>query len=239
MSSVTNDDQPSWGAQTRLLDHHQPWPTWDSVPSSLARLASSWALLLGALWRARLALRRLFTCSGSLCYHQWTLRCLIWCPLLAMWWMSRCGLTSWRSLRRGWSFSCIVGTPCNTFTAARKLDGGPPPLRSKEAPEGLPGLRPSDEVLVFLGNLFLERSAEACFLVFCSWGRFSPLKIPLLSLIWDTAQMQQLLAGARAFALDFDQCAFGTPWLKPTDAAGQLHRSFGFSVRALLGRPCS
>ena len=138
----------------------------------------------------------------------------------------------------GLVFFLHCGTPCNTFTAARKLDGGPPPLRSKEAPEGLPGLRPSDEVLVFLGNLFLERSAEACFLVFALGGDFT-VENPLLSLIWDTAQMQQLLAGARAFALDFDQCAFGTPWLKPTDAAGQLHRSFGFSVRALLGRPCS
>lgn len=38
MSSATNDDQPSVVAQKRLLDHHQPWPTWDSLSSSLADL---------------------------------------------------------------------------------------------------------------------------------------------------------------------------------------------------------
>ena len=58
------------------------------------------------------------------------------------------------------------GTPCNTFTAARKLDGGPPPLRTATAPLGLDGLSWADQLLVFLGNLFLERTVEACVLVF-------------------------------------------------------------------------
>ena len=53
----------------------------------------------------------------------------------------------------GLVFFLHCGTPCNTFTAARKLDGGPPPLRSADAPLGLPNLSEADRMLVFLGNL--------------------------------------------------------------------------------------
>ena len=107
------------------------------------------------------------------------------------------------------------GTPCNTFTAARKLDGGPPPLRSAAAPLGLDGLSWADQLLVFLGNLFLERTVEACVLVFNVGGDFL-IENPLLSLLWLTPQIGDLIRATRAFALDCDQCAFGTPWKKPT-----------------------
>ena len=43
----------------------------------------------------------------------------------------------------GLVFFLHCSTPCNTFTAARKLDGGPPPLNLSEA----------DRMLVFLGKL--------------------------------------------------------------------------------------
>ena len=39
---------------------------------------------------------------------------------------------------------------------------------------------------------------------------------PLLSLLWETELLRQLVRQTRAFALDCDQCAFGTPWMKPT-----------------------
>ena len=56
------------------------------------------------------------------------------------------------------------GTPCNTYSGARKEgDGGPPPLRSAEFPDGLPGLSDEHQHQVFLGNLFRDRSCEACF----------------------------------------------------------------------------
>lgn len=45
------------------------------------------------------------------------------------------------------------GTPCNTFSSARKDDGGPPPLRSLDEPLGRPGLSADNDALVFLGNL--------------------------------------------------------------------------------------
>lgn len=115
----------------------------------------------------------------------------------------------------GLVFFLHCGTPCNTFTAARKNDGGPPPLRSSARPLGLEGLRASDAMLVFLGNLFLERAVEACALVFQFGGDFL-IENPLLSLLWSTPQLHLLLESTRAFALDLDQCAFGAPWLKPT-----------------------
>ena len=112
-------------------------------------------------------------------------------------------------------FFLHCGTPCNTFTAARKLDGGPPPLRSRDAPMGLPNLRDCDQCLVFLGNLFLERTVEACYTVFMLGGDFM-IENPLLRLLWETDLINQLITCSRALAVDLDQCAFGTPWRKPT-----------------------
>ena len=92
----------------------------------------------------------------------------------------------------GLVFFLHCGTPCNTFTAARKLDGGPPPLRSADAPLGLPNLSEADRMLVFLGNLFLERTVEACYLVFSLGGDFM-IENPLLSLLWETELLRQLV----------------------------------------------
>ena len=39
---------------------------------------------------------------------------------------------------------------------------------------------------------------------------------PLLSLLWETDLINKLITCRRALALDLDQCAFGTPWRKPT-----------------------
>ena len=76
-------------------------------------------------------------------------------------------------LAQGCVFFLHCGTPCNTFTAARKDDGGPPPLRSSTFPLGLPELSSDNQCLVFLGNLFLFRTTEACVLVFNLGGDFS------------------------------------------------------------------
>ena len=58
----------------------------------------------------------------------------------------------------GLVFFLHCGTPCNTFTSARKDDGGPPPLGSVTAPMGLPELSAGNGDLVFLGNIFLFRA---------------------------------------------------------------------------------
>ena len=120
-----------------------------------------------------------------------------------------------RIIALGLVFFLHCGTPCNTFTAARKDDGGPPPLRSLQWPMGLPELNDSNRALVFLGNVFLGRTVEACCKVFDLGGDFS-IENPLLSLLWKTALIDQLVHDTRALALDLDQCAFGAASLKPT-----------------------
>ena len=120
-----------------------------------------------------------------------------------------------RVLRSGVVFFIHCGTPCNTFTSARKHDGGPPPLRSVAQPLGLPDLSAENRDLVFLGNLFLFKTIEACVIVFDLGGNFS-IENPLLSLMWQTPQISKLTAHTRALALDFDQCAFGAASVKPT-----------------------
>ena len=107
------------------------------------------------------------------------------------------------------------GTPCNTFSAARKEDGGPPPLRDVHHPDGLPSLTGDLWFTTFLGNLFRDRTCEACFVLILLGADFS-IENPLSSLIWETPLMISLLCRARAFVCDFDQCAFGAPSQKPT-----------------------
>ena len=80
-----------------------------------------------------------------------------------------------------------LGTPCNTFSAARKEDGGPPPLRSEEFPEGLPDLDGDNLALATLGNLFMDRSAEAADAIVLSGGDFSLENPPSQSLVANQA----------------------------------------------------
>ena len=108
------------------------------------------------------------------------------------------------------------GTPCNTYSAARKEgDGGPPPLRSAEFPDGLPGLADDHQHQVFLGNLFRDRTCEACFALALMGFHFS-VENPLGSLIWATPKVKELLLWSRGLFVDLDQCFFGAPSKKPT-----------------------
>lgn len=112
-------------------------------------------------------------------------------------------------------FFVHLGTPCNTFSAARKLDGGPPRLRSEASPLGLADLSFENRNLVTLGNMSLDRSVEIAEVVLSAGGNFS-IESPLKSLLWSTPAMLALSQLARALDLDFDQCAFGAPSVKPT-----------------------
>ena len=107
------------------------------------------------------------------------------------------------------------GTPCNTLSAARKDDGGPPPLRSAEHPWGLPDLDPANAALLFLGNLFLIRTAEACELIVRLGGNFS-VENPLRSMLWTVPAFVSLARETRALTVVFDQCMFKAPSMKPT-----------------------
>ena len=123
------------------------------------------------------------------------------------------------------------GTPCNTFSSARKDDGGPPPLRSSVEPLGRSDLSADNKALVFLGNLFLMRSIEACSAVFLQGGDFS-IENPEFSLLWKTPPLQAFAKAHRAKLVDFDQCMFGAPSVKPT------RLMVSHSALAVLQRRC-
>ena len=128
-------------------------------------------------------------------------------------------LDQWQFFMQLIFFGCIFfahfGTPCNSYSGARKDDGGPSPLRSLEFPDGLPALSDQNACIVFMGNLFNERTCEACIAIVTVGGDFS-IENPLGSLIWETPSMRQLIWNARAGWVDLDQCAFGAPSRKPT-----------------------
>ncbi|CAL1156872.1 unnamed protein product [Cladocopium goreaui] len=105
----------------------------------------------------------------------------------------------WRQLLEilalGIVFFLHRGTPCNTFTSARKEDGGPPPLRSAAQPLGLDALsldNANRQPGLFGQFFFLERAVQACFLVFSLGGDFL-IENPLLSLLWLTPQLTLLV----------------------------------------------
>ena len=109
----------------------------------------------------------------------------------------------------------FFGTPCTTFSRARKNDGGPPPLRD-DGPNlgGFPGLPPRDAAKVQEGNRLLEvthRLALACIAA----GVPFMIENPESSRIWLTPALQDLYGrGARHQVAHY--CQYGTPWKKPT-----------------------
>jgi hypothetical protein len=63
-------------------------------------------------------------------------------------------------LRSGKVVIVHFGTPCTTFSRARRYDGGPPPLRSNEFLCGIPGIPVEDMLAVQQGTAFLELSLK-------------------------------------------------------------------------------
>lgn len=63
-------------------------------------------------------------------------------------------------VRAGLVTTVWLGTPCNSWSRAREIPGGPPPLRSGDFPLGLPGLRRADADKVRIGNELARFSAQ-------------------------------------------------------------------------------
>lgn len=105
-----------------------------------------------------------------------------------------------------------MGTPCTTWSRARKLDGGPPPLRDDSALEGLPNLSTRDAAKILEGNQLRDISAEIallCFMLHIAWV----IENPFSSRIWLCESFAQLrTSGADLLRTDF--CAYNTPWRK-------------------------
>eukprot|EP00435_Cladocopium_sp_Y103_P009415 s1300_g2.t1 len=133
-------------------------------------------------------------------------------------------------------FYIHFGTPCSSFSMARKNDGGPPPLRDRHHLWGLPGLRPKDREKVRLGTAFMfftQEMATLCHQLNLSWS----VENPASSLLWFMPPMQELaqLPGAKMVTLDM--CRFGSAHKKPTSLLASLDLSALAQLCDMAERP--
>ena len=89
----------------------------------------------------------------------------------------------------GWVLGIHFGTPCSSFSIARKNDGGPPPLRSKAALWGFQHLRGKDLEKVRLGNDIAVQLAMLCHDHGIPWS----VENPAGSFLWSMPTMIQLV----------------------------------------------
>lgn len=114
------------------------------------------------------------------------------------------------------------GTPCTSWSRARRNDGGPCPLRDDSTfLMGFPHVSPKDGEKIKVGNQLLAVTLDVCAICIKHQIRFV-IENPFTSRLWLIAGIQHLLkTGGRLSRLDF--CAFNTPWRKAT---GLLHWHF-------------
>ena len=107
-----------------------------------------------------------------------------------------------------------LGTPCTTWSRARKNDGGPRPLRDDaDNLFGFADLSKSDADKVNEGNLLLavtERIISTCVALNICWA----VENPWTSRIWLTPQLADWIRRFTMIRVDF--CAFQMPWRKAT-----------------------
>ena len=125
--------------------------------------------------------------------------------------------------------------PCNTWSSARKHDGGPPPLRGHNPKDidGLPGLAGRDLDRVLCANRLLIRMhalmkhAENYNLPFY-------FENPLRSKLWIHPLIKKWASHPRTTTVVFDYCQFGEEWMKPTQIMVFNNKDFNPST----GRRC-
>ena len=107
------------------------------------------------------------------------------------------------------------GTPCSSFSIARKHDGGPPPLRDRQHLWGRHGLSRRDREKLLLGNKFMALTAALATLCY-DRGILWSIENPASSFLWRMPPVQALAALPRVKQFLLDMCRFGAPHKKPT-----------------------
>ena len=122
-------------------------------------------------------------------------------------------LVEW--VRCGWVVGLHLGTPCESFSRARDVRPGPPPLRSDLQPLGLSDLRPGDQLKVQQGNRFMRFSVH---LLNLTWRFNIPatMENPERSRIWLCPPVLQLFRKKHVTFSVTHFCGWGTPWRKAT-----------------------
>lgn len=126
-----------------------------------------------------------------------------------------------RLIQAGVIFYIHFGTPCSSFSVARKNDGGPPPLRDRQHLWGLPGLRPRDQMKVTMGTKFMfftQKLAVLCSQRHVLWS----VENPASSFLWLMPPILELGQLPHVFQVTLDMCRFGSPHKKPTSLMSVL-----------------
>ena len=135
------------------------------------------------------------------------------------------------------------GPPCETYSAARLLPDGPPPLRSHDHITGLPWNSPKGWKQTQLGSILMRFILQMILLVAriggCAFLEHPAFPIWAMmhrpSSIWSTKVVRLLRRLACTEVLTLDQCIYGCPARKPTTLL--LVRMSGMVARTqALGR---
>ena len=151
---------------------------------------------------------------------------------------------------RGGSYGVVFAAPpCSTFSVARlQYSHGPPQLRSRMHPRGMPGLPPSDADHVERHNLLVQymielmsaaKSSGAAIAVENPVPRGNP-ESPFYqtglsdhSSLWDLPEMVKMMSSFYMISVDFPQCALHADFQKYTRVA------FTPTLRPMLQRLAS
>ena len=115
------------------------------------------------------------------------------------------------------------GIPCGTSSRAREipLEGGPPPLRSAEFPEGIPGVKPLDQYKLDQANKVYAcacRLILLCIMCKVAWS----LEQPSRSWFWETKFWKWILQHVTPIYVTFQNCMFGGQRAKKTTLATDI-----------------
>ena len=116
------------------------------------------------------------------------------------------------------------GPPCETDTAARMLEGGPPPLRSGAWPQGFPHLRLRQWQQCLIGSRLIRFLLEALlglaktggtgFMEHPQFPLWAAMKNP--ASVWRCRAVRLLRTLECVGITSFDQCTMGSVAVKPT-----------------------
>ena len=129
-----------------------------------------------------------------------------------------------QEIRAGRGDGAHSGAPCSTWSRARFRPNGPPPLRTRDRPWGLPRLSAADRKKVDQHSALLVNGLE-CLELLAELGApgtaehpEDPGRAPFPS-IWATELYQSFEKKAHYVRISFPQCAFEADSEKPTTLA--------------------
>ena len=138
------------------------------------------------------------------------------------------------------------GPPCESYSAARLLPGGPPPVRSGTWPNGIPNIPIRAWRQVMVGSRLMHFIQEV-FLVLAMTGGCAFIEHPQYptwagkldpASVWASPAMRWLRTLAAVGVTSFDQCVLGCRAKKPTTIIhlrlAKLRRSI--MAQGLMGR---